>query len=271
MATELQTEAIETTVISADSTPLRAQRVGSGSPLVLVHGGNGDVDTFALIVGALAERHTVWRYSRRGRGGSGDGPEYCMDREIDDLLAVVDAAGGDAHVLGHSGGAGLSLLAAEQMTDLRTLMLYEPVLSLERFDAALIDAVEAAIDADDVDRALELFFPVAGVVEEEVRLARSVEMVWERMRDGARLLPREMRAAVTEGAARMASFTAPDVPTLYLYGEANDAPLFPTLDEVAAILPNAELRGLPGQRHLAFAFDPATFARAVLEFTTAHD
>jgi len=83
----------ETTITSADGTNLAARRSGHGSPMVLVHGANGDLDTFALIEGLLAERHSVWVYSRRGRGGSGDGPDYALEREVEDLLAVAAAAG----------------------------------------------------------------------------------------------------------------------------------------------------------------------------------
>ena len=63
----------ETTIASADGTKLAARHSGHGSPIVLVHGANGSLETFALIEGPLAERHSVWVYSRRGRGGSGDG------------------------------------------------------------------------------------------------------------------------------------------------------------------------------------------------------
>ena len=70
----------EVTITSADGTKLAARRSGRGSPLVLVHGATGDLDTFALIERALAERHTVWVYSRRGRGGSSDGADYSLQR-----------------------------------------------------------------------------------------------------------------------------------------------------------------------------------------------
>jgi hypothetical protein len=67
-------------------------------PIVLVRGAVGDSDTFALTEGPLAERDTVWVYSRRGRGGSGDGPDYTYHREVEDVLAVLTAAGDRAHL-----------------------------------------------------------------------------------------------------------------------------------------------------------------------------
>ena len=66
-------------------------------------------------------------------------------------------------------------------------------------------------------------------------------------------------------------FEPPDLPTLYLYGKETKASIFATLDEVLQLLPKAHVQGLPGQRHLAFAFDPTSFAQAILAFTAAHD
>src|SRR5512132_2573245 len=120
----------DTTVTSADGTTLALRRSGQGSPIVLVHGANGDLDTFALIEGLLAERHSVWVYSRRGRGGSSDGSDYTLGREVEDVLAVLDAAGRNAHLLGHSGGALYCLFAAAEAASLRSLVLYEPPFNL---------------------------------------------------------------------------------------------------------------------------------------------
>ena len=258
------------TITSADGTRLAARCTGHGSPIVLVHGANGDLDTFALVEGMLAEHHTVWVYSRRGRGGSGDGPGYALEREIEDLLAVLAVAGDRAHLVGHSGGAIYSLLAAIEAPPLRSLVLYEPPLRFERFDPSVIDQVQAALDASDEDRALEIIFAAIGVVETEVHVLRSVEAVWERLRAGVRLVPRELQTGF-QAIDRLNALDPPDIPTLYLYGEKTETSIFPTPAEVAELLPKAQLHGLPGQRHLAFAFDPTSFAQAVLQFTTSHD
>ena len=74
-----------------------------------------------------------------------------------------------------------------------------------------------------------------------------------------------------EAVDRLEAFDPPDIPTLYLFGEATDASIFATPDEVAELLPKVQLHGLPGQRHVAFAFDPTSVAQAVLHFTKAHD
>lgn len=260
----------DTTITSADGTNLVARCSGRGSPIVLVHGANGDVDTFSLIEGLLAERHSVWVYSRRGRGGSGDAPDYGLEREVEDVLAVLAAAGSGAHLVGHSGGAAYSLLAAARTPSLRSLVLYEPPLHGDRFEPTIVEAAQAALDDGDPGRALEIFFPAAGVVEQEVQVLRSLPAVWARICDGVRLVPRELRA-MPQSTIDLTLSDPPDVPTLYLYGERTDAPVFATLDEVTELMPKAQLHGLSGQRHLAFAFDPTSFAEAILAFTTAHD
>src|SRR5262245_58769690 len=259
----------DTTVTSADGTKLAVRHSGQGSPIVLVHGANGDLDTFALIEGQLAERHSVWVYSRRGRGGSSDGSDYTLGREVEDVLAVLDAAGGNAHLLGHSGGALYCLFAAEAAS-LRSLVLYEPPFNLDRLDPRLVDQVQAAVDAGDPDRALEIVFCVVGIADAEAQILRSLEPVWERLRDGVRQAPREIHV-IDQITDRLRSFTPPEIPTLYLYGQETDASVFATREEVVNRLPQAQLQGLAGQRHLAFAFDPTSFAQSVLVFTTAHD
>lgn len=260
----------ETTITSADGTNLAARHSGHGSPMVLGHGANGDLGTCALIEGLLAERHSVWVYSRRGRGGSADGPEYALERAVEDVLAVLATAGDRPHLFGHSGGAAYCLLAAVQRPNLRSLVLYEPPLHVDRLDTSIVDDTQAALDAGNPDRALEIVFPAVGDVDTEVQALRSLEPVWERLQAGVRLVPRELRTGF-EAINRLEAFDPPDIPTLYLFGEVTDASIFATPDEVAELLPKAQLHGLPGQRHLAFAFDPMSVAQAVLHFTTAHD
>jgi pimeloyl-ACP methyl ester carboxylesterase len=152
---------------------------------------------------------------------------------------------------------------------MRSLVLYEPPLHGDRLDPSLIVDVKSALDAGNPDRALELFFPDVGIIDQEVQILRSLDPVWARLREGVQLVPREIRAF--EGREQLMAFDSPDVPTLYLYGEETEAPIFATLDEVAELFPKAQLHGLPGQRHLGFAFDPTVFAQAILDFTTAHD
>lgn len=257
---------MDSTITSADGTDLEARSTGRGSPLVLVGGANSDIDTFRLVEPLLAEHHTVWVYSRRGHGNSGDGPDYCLDREVEDVLAVLDAAGDGAHLLGVSGGAMYVLLAAARTASLRSVVVYEPPLAMTDVHPTVIEDLAAMIDSDPA-RGLDLFAQLAGMAE-DLPVLRSIPEVWERVLRGARRLPRELRTAVAE---RDRECPPPRVPTLYLYGEETRSPAFLEPHQVGLALPGAALHGIPGQRHLAFAFAPALFAAAVLEFTSSID
>ena len=98
-------------VTSADGTAIAYDRLGTGPALVLVCGGSVDRMSNAPLAALLAEDFTVYNYDRRGRGDSGDGEVYAIEREFEDLDAIIAAAGGSAHLYGTSSGAALALLA----------------------------------------------------------------------------------------------------------------------------------------------------------------
>src|SRR5947199_7863030 len=97
---------------SADGTKIAYESTGSGPALILVGGAFNVANTAAAISEKLAPHFTVYRFDRRGRGDSGDTPHYAVTREVDDLAALVEVAGGSAMMYGHSSGAILSLEAA---------------------------------------------------------------------------------------------------------------------------------------------------------------
>src|SRR5207237_7508733 len=89
-------------VKSRDGTPIAYERAGSGPPLVLVHGSTSDHDTAYRYVIPMLERYfTVRALDRRGRGDSGDGPAYSLERELDDVVAVIESAGDPVNLFGH--------------------------------------------------------------------------------------------------------------------------------------------------------------------------
>ena len=100
------TQDLTSTVVSRDGTKIAVNRYGSGPSIVLVGGAFTDRRALAPLAQALAPYFTVLAYDRRGRGGSGDTPPYAPAREVEDLAAVLAAAGGPACVFGHSSGAG---------------------------------------------------------------------------------------------------------------------------------------------------------------------
>ena len=114
------------TVTSSDGTTIAYDRSGEGPPLVLIGGALSDRAAAGSLAEALAPRLTAIAYDRRGRGDSGDTAPYAVEREIEDLEAIVAEAGGSAFVFGHSSGAALALEAAARGLPVTKLALYEP-------------------------------------------------------------------------------------------------------------------------------------------------
>src|SRR6476619_6218509 len=115
------------TVHSQDGTKIAFDQTGQGPAVVLVCGGSVDRMSNAGLAAALADHFTVYNFDRRGRGDSGDGETYAIAREIEDIAAVIDAAGGSAFLYGISSGAALALDAAAALpTKVTKLALYEP-------------------------------------------------------------------------------------------------------------------------------------------------
>ena len=113
---------------SQDGTPIAVWHSGVGAPLVLVHGTTGDHTGWASVSAALERHFTVWTLDRRGRGSSGDAASYALERECEDIAAVIDAIGGEVHVLGQSFGGLCALEAALLTPHLGRLILYEPTI-----------------------------------------------------------------------------------------------------------------------------------------------
>jgi pimeloyl-ACP methyl ester carboxylesterase len=113
-------------VVSRDGTAIAYKQAGDGPPMVLLGGAFRDHTIFTPIVPQLVSHYTTYVYDRRGRGESSDGPEWSIEREIEDLEAVIGVAGGEAVVFGGSGGAILALEAAAAGAPITKLGLLEP-------------------------------------------------------------------------------------------------------------------------------------------------
>src|SRR2546427_8868498 len=114
------------TTVSADGVRIAYARIGRGRPLVIVGGALYDHRRWLPVARLLSQQATVHVMDRRGRGGSGDAATYTSEREVDDIAAVIAAAGGSADLLGHSSGALLSIPAAGTGLPIRRLVLDEP-------------------------------------------------------------------------------------------------------------------------------------------------
>jgi pimeloyl-ACP methyl ester carboxylesterase len=204
---------------------------------------------------------------RRGRGGSGDAPDYDLMREAEDVAAVVDAIGEPAFVLGHSYGAVCSLEAVLLTDNVRRLVLYEPPIptGLPAYPPGAPDRIQALVDDGELEGALELFFrEIVRMPERELEPYRQLPM-WKGRIQLAPTLAREMAFDRTYrlDAERFAGL---QVPTLLLLG-GDSPPLFQQATEaVHSALPDSRVVILPGQQHIAMDIDPELFVKEVLDF-----
>src|SRR4051812_448273 len=136
------------TVTTEVGTPVAYWRYGKGPPLVLVHGTAADHSRWNPVLPALEERFTVYAVDRRGRGGSGDADDYAVEREFEDVAAVVDSLGEPVNLLGHSYGGLLALEATLLTRNVQRLVLYDPgieVAGAEIYPREVIERMEAML------------------------------------------------------------------------------------------------------------------------------
>ena len=169
------------TVTSADGTVIAFEQTGDGPPVILIGGAFNDRSTVAGLAAVLAPEVTAIAYDRRGRGDSADSGSYTVQREIDDVAALISHAGGSASVFGHSSGAILALEAAQRGVAIDKLAVYEPPYVVEgtraRPGVDLADRVQALIDEGRRDEAAALFLAEGvGVPAEMVEGMRTSEM-----------------------------------------------------------------------------------------------
>lgn len=250
-------------VRSKDGTEIAFSVDGEGSPVILVLGAFNDHMSGKPLVAALSTSHTVINYDRRGRGGSGDTAPYTTEREVDDLAALVEAAGGSAAVFGHSSGALLALKAAAAGLPITHLALYEPPLRLEvgwpAKAQALRERLTALVTSGRRGEAVELFQgEVVGMPPEAILQARHAPF-----RPGleamAQTLPYEL-ALMADPEWQQETIECA-APTLLIVGE--DSP--PFMHEASAALAKrvtgARQVVLEGQSH---HIDPAATAAALI-------
>ena len=254
---------------SRDGTPIACEKTGRGPPLVLVHGTTADHTRWAPVLPALSERFTVYACDRRGRGASGDGASYAVEREFEDVAAVVDGIGGPVDLLGHSYGAICSLEAAVLARNLRRLVLYEPPIpaGVPITPEGMIDRLQGLLDAGDNDAVVATFLlEVPRAPAEQVERMRSLP-AWRARVGAAGTIPRELRAHDRYVFAPE-KFKDAKAPVLLLLG--GDSPPFfrAAIERVKAAMPSARIVVLPGQQHVAIDTAPDLFAREVIDFLT---
>lgn len=265
-------ETTATHVVSRDGTGIGYVTSGDGPPLVLVHGTSSDHTRWDALRGHLEPHVTVHAMDRRGRGVSGDGPDYAIEREYEDVAAVVDAvaeaAGSAVDVYGHSYGGVYAFGAATLTSNLRRLVLYEgwPTAGPAPFlpPTELVSRLEALLAEGDREAVVEAVArELANMSDEEIAAYRA-QPSWPARVAAARTIPREV-ATVRElsiDPARVGGITAP---TLLLIGE-HSPDWASHAHALAEALQTAQVAVLNGQGHAADALAPEFVAEHVLGF-----
>lgn len=256
------------TVQSADGSSIAYDKSGTGPAVILVGGAFSDRQGGAGLAPLLAAHFSVYAYDRRGRGDSTEAGPFAVEREVEDLAALVEAAGGSACVYGHSSGAVLALEAAARGVPIAKLALYEPPFTGEASDGSGVDeswgrSVQAALDAGDRDQATTLF--MAGTGADEATIAGMKNSPWwPGLTAIAHTAPYDI-ALMGDGVVPE-RYRQVDVPTLLLYGGDSPAWASDATGRLAEVLPDAKQVAMQGQGHGA---DPAVLAPEISDFFRA--
>ncbi|MFD7280158.1 alpha/beta fold hydrolase [Streptomyces sp. NPDC059862] len=251
--------------ISRDGTPIVYQRIGQGPVVVLVSGAMSAGATVAPLAGPLSDRFGVVVYDRRGRGESGDTTPYTVEREIEDLAALIEAEGSDAALYGISSGGALALHAAASGLPVRQVAVYEVPFAMDEvaangraeYSERLTEALAQGRRGD----AVELFLRLTGLAEEMIQGARQSPL-WSGMETIAPSLAYD-DAVMGDGRVprdRLAAITAP---VLALAGGASPGWMRQAARAVADAAPQGAYRVLEGQTHMV---DPQVLAPVLAEF-----
>jgi pimeloyl-ACP methyl ester carboxylesterase len=255
------------TVHSADGTAISYTKVGSGPvPIVLVHGALNSGEQWMQVAKALAEHCTCYVMDRWGRGGSGSHEDYSIKSEAEDIIAVLEAAGQDAFLLGHSSGAIYALEAALR-TPVAGLILYEPPIHAfhGRFAKEIWESIQVAAKEERYKDALSIFLTKeAGVSDQELAFLQSIPS-WNHMLN---LTPQSVRewAELIRDKPNVGRYQEIKVSTLLLTGSKTiNYPSFAT-QALYEMWPKARVTKLEGQGHGANLAAPEMVAKEITNF-----
>jgi pimeloyl-ACP methyl ester carboxylesterase len=249
------------TVISRDGTPIAYDRLGSGPALILVDGAlcHRTFGPMPKLAPLLAKEFTVFTYDRRGRGGSGDTQPYAVERELEDIDALIQAAGGSAFLYGISSGAALVLEAANRGLAVRKVALYEAPFIVDDARPPLPDdyllRLTEMIAADRRGDAVRHFMRVVGAPRLLVAIMRFTP-AWSKLKAVAHTLVYDTNIVQDNQRGKPlppTRWSSVAVPTLVAVGGKSPAWMQHAMEALARVVPRAERRTLPGQTHMVTA------------------
>jgi pimeloyl-ACP methyl ester carboxylesterase len=249
-------------VTSADGTSIAYQRDGSGPTVILIGGGLDDGSENTPLAQELAAQFTVYNFARRGRGDSGETRPYAVQREIEDIAALIAQAGGSACLFGASSGGMFALEAAAAGLAVERVAVYE--VPYDTAEGALQRALDyqeqfgVALAEGRRSDALSLFMRLAGSSENDIAEAKTSPF-WPGLEDLADTLAYDATLYGPPPTDRLVTITQP---VLVITGGSNDY-FEQAADAVAASLAGGERHVIEGQGHVA---DPRVMASVLARF-----
>ncbi|MGZ4931490.1 MAG: alpha/beta fold hydrolase [Halobacteriota archaeon] len=254
-------------VISKDGTHIAYERSGAGSPLVLIHGTGIDHTYWTPLIQQLERYFTVYAVDRRGRGQSGDTEPYAIQREFEDVAALVDSIPETVDLFGHSYGALCSLEAALLTTHIHKLALYEPPIYTTinlSYPPDILDRYNAYVKAGNAEKALLMLYAIGQMSTDELDLLRSLPS-WQARVLAAHTIPRELISVKTYS-YDPGRFRNLKTPTLFLLG-SESSPFYKAATQTLHVsLPHSGIAVLPRQQHEAVVTAPERVLREVVSF-----
>ena len=258
-------------VTSKDGTPIAYTRSGTGPALILIDGAlcSRAFGPSPKLAPLLARHFTVYAYDRRGRGQSGDSAAYVPAREVEDIAALIDVAGGSASLVGLSSGGALALHAAASGLPVTSVVAYEPPYvddSGQRGGATHEGHLRRLLADGNRGGAVKYFMKdMVGAPAPMVVMMRLMPWIWSKLAAVAHTLPYDA-AVMTAFSIPRARFSSIGVPALVMNGSKTDARLRDAARAIADVVPGAQYRELTGQTHNV---KPDVLTPAVVEFLTA--
>jgi pimeloyl-ACP methyl ester carboxylesterase len=255
-------------VRSTDGVEISVQKAGAGPALLLVHGAllNGSI-SWGMVTPQFAQHFTVYAMDRRGRAPSGDGKEYSLSLEADDIAAVVEAIGPPVTLLGHSYGALATLDALERLNGVTQVILYEPpviVAPLGTQSDQILANMDRALAAGDRAEVVTTFLRDQVQAPADRLAGFQSSPIWPVVLEIASTLPRESRTVNTWRSwdERLGQCT---LPVTLLLGSETSPMLKEASQYLSKTIPGCRLVVLQGQGHAAMMEAPDLFVAKVLE------
>jgi pimeloyl-ACP methyl ester carboxylesterase len=255
-------------VVSEDGVEIAFEKTGNGPAVILVGGALSQRNGGKPLAAQLAKHFTVYIFDRRGRGESTDAKTYAVEREFDDLAALIRDAGGSAYLYGVSSGAALALQTAAKLgpAQVPKLALYEPPYGSDdekekQEFAGQKRRINELIKTGRPGDAAAYFMTEIGTPPEVLEKMRA-SPEWEAMKKIDFTLAYDYEV-LGDGAVPQAIARAIAVPTLVMDGEKTMEFMHATADRVATLIPGAERKTLKGQTHQAA---PEVTAPVLIEF-----